>query len=63
MILVCRPSLVPKADQQTRALVTAALAVSALAVNVADISGISFIDTTTKGRLQIVGVEYDPPKP
>jgi hypothetical protein len=26
---------------------------------VADINGISFIDTSTKGRLQIVGVEYD----
>jgi hypothetical protein len=42
---------------QTRAFATAAFAVTALAVNTADTSGISFIDTTTKGRLQIVGVE------
>jgi hypothetical protein len=27
---------------------------------VADISGISFIDTSTKERLQIIGVDYQP---
>jgi hypothetical protein len=43
---------------QKRALATAALVACAAAVNVADINGISFIDTSTKGRLQIVGVEY-----
>lgn len=39
---------------------TALLVGSALAVNTADINGISFIDASTKGRLQIIGVDYQP---
>jgi hypothetical protein len=32
----------------------------ALAVNNADVSGLSFVDSSTKQRLQIVGVDYQP---
>jgi hypothetical protein len=43
-----------------RAITALALAGAACAVKPADVSGLAFIDTSTKQRLQTIGVDYQP---
>lgn len=53
----------PRTDwlhEQNTLLAAVPLLGSALALNPADISGLSFIDSKTKARVQIVGVDYQP---